>query len=236
MAPSDPNDPTNPFDHLPHLDHRGFARMVDVGTKPSTHRVAVAEAFIRMKPDTLRLLRDGSLYKGDAMSVARIAGIAGSKRTADLIPLAHPVALTHAAVDVALEPRNDGVRIETRVETRAQTGVELEALVAATTAALAIYDMAKSHDRGMVIEGVQLKLKSGGRSGTYSREEPSGETELDDRSKRAAGTERKAAVKRKAAKTAAAKKTAAKRTVAKKARAKKSAPKKAPAKKAKSRK
>jgi cyclic pyranopterin phosphate synthase len=154
---------------LPHLDGRGHARMVDVGAKPATHRVAVAEAFVRMKPETLELLQQGSLYKGDALAVARIAGIAATKRTADLIPLAHPIALTHAAVEVTVEPAENGVRIETRVETFAQTGVELEALVAATAASLAIYDMAKSRDRGMVIERVQLAMKSGGRSGMFHR-------------------------------------------------------------------
>jgi cyclic pyranopterin phosphate synthase len=162
---------------LVHLDEFGSARMVDVGSKPATHRVAMAEAFVRMRPEALELLRTGQLVKGDALAVARIAGIAGSKRAADLIPLAHPIALTHAAVDVSLEA--DGVRIETRVETVGSTGVELEALVAASTAALAVYDMAKSHDRGMVIERVQLLMKAGGRSGTYRRQEPRGETETE---------------------------------------------------------
>jgi cyclic pyranopterin phosphate synthase len=151
--------------------------MVDVGTKPATHRIAMAEAFVRVRPEVLSLLRVGNLYKGDALAVARIAGIAASKRAADLIPLAHPIALTHAAVDVSLEP--DGVRIETRVETVGSTGVELEALVAASTAALAVYDMAKAHDRGMVIERVQLLMKAGGRSGTYRRKERRGETETE---------------------------------------------------------
>ena len=162
---------------LPHLDERGTARMVDVGAKPSTHRVAVAEVFVRMKPETLELLRAGSLYKGDALAVARIAGIAGTKRTSDLLPLAHPISITHVAVDVLLEPENGGVRIETRVETVGVTGCELEALVAASTAALNLYDMAKSHDRGMVIEGLQLVMKSGGRSGVYRRKERRGDTE-----------------------------------------------------------
>jgi cyclic pyranopterin phosphate synthase len=162
---------------LVHLDEAGSARMVDVGAKPATHRVAMAEAFVRMRPEALDLLRGGQLVKGDALAVARIAGIAGSKRAADLIPLAHPIALTHAAVDVSLE--SEGVRIETRVETVGSTGVELEALVAASTAALAVYDMAKSHDRGMVIERVQLLMKAGGRSGTYRRQEQRGETETE---------------------------------------------------------
>ena len=166
---------------LPHLDERGMARMVDIGAKPRTHRIAVAEAFVRMKAETLELLQDGKLEKGDALAVARVAGIAGSKRTADLIPLAHPITLTHAAVDVSLEPERHGVRIESRVETVGSTGVEMEALVAAATAALALYDMAKHHDRGMVIERLELKMKSGGRSGTYLRKERKGETEILER-------------------------------------------------------
>src|SRR5262245_30660977 len=129
---------------LPHLDEDGAARMVDVGAKPSTHRVAMAEAFVRMSPNALKRLSEGNLYKGDALAVARIAGISGSKKTSELIPLAHPISLTHAAVAVTLEPELHRVRVETRVETVGTTGVELEALVAASTAALAIYDMAKA--------------------------------------------------------------------------------------------
>lgn len=162
---------------LPHLDARGFARMVDVGAKPSTHRVAVAEAFIRMTPETMDKLADGELAKGDALSVARIAGIQAAKRAWELIPLAHPIALTHAAVDVMIERDKGGVRVETRVETVGMTGVEIEAMVAASTAALAVYDMAKAHDRGMVIERVQLVMKAGGKSGTYRRRERRGDTD-----------------------------------------------------------
>jgi cyclic pyranopterin phosphate synthase len=150
--------------------------MVDVGAKPTTHRVAVAEAYVRMKPETLELLASGGLEKGDALSVARIAGIQAAKRTPDLIPLAHPIGLTHAAVDVQIEREKSCVRIETRVETFGTTGVEIEALFAASTAALAIYDMAKAHDRAMVIERLQLVLKAGGRSGTYRRKERKGDT------------------------------------------------------------
>lgn len=162
---------------LPHLDERGHARMVDVGAKASTHRVAVAEAFIRMLPETLRRLEAGALAKGDALAVARIAGIQAAKKAWELIPLAHPIGLTHAAVDVSLEPERGGVRVETRVETVGTTGVEMEAMVAAATAALAIYDMAKAHDRGMVVERVQLVMKSGGKSGTYRRAESPGDTD-----------------------------------------------------------
>lgn len=165
------------FGALPHLDSRGAARMVDVGAKSATHRVAVAEAMVRMKPETLELLKEGALYKGDALAVARVAGIAATKRTSDLIPLAHPIGVTHAAVDVVLEPEHGRVRIETRVETIGVTGVEMEALVAASTAALALYDMAKAYDRGMVVDGLKLIMKSGGRSGTYRRKEARGDTE-----------------------------------------------------------
>ena len=198
---------------LPHLDDRGFARMVDVGMKPATHRVAVAEAFVRMKPETLERLRDGSLHKGDALSVARIAGVAASKKTSDLIPLAHPISLTHVAVEVTLESDRGLVRIETRAETMGATGVEMEALVSASTAALAIYDMAKAYERGMVIERVQLIMKSGGRSGTFRRQERRGDTEPDEaaqaRRKKARLSSKKMTAKKAAKKAAdaAAKKT-----------------------------
>jgi cyclic pyranopterin phosphate synthase len=152
---------------LPHLDEKGAARMVDVGEKPATKRTAIAEAFVSMKAGTLRLLQSAALQKGDALAVARIAGISAAKKTADLIPLAHPLALTHVRVDV--EPAKAGVRIEAEVHTTGPTGVEMEALTAASVAALSIYDMAKKHDRAMVIERVQLLLKEGGRSGRYER-------------------------------------------------------------------
>jgi cyclic pyranopterin monophosphate synthase len=154
---------------LPHLDARGKARMVDVGDKPSTKRTAIAEAFVKMKPETLELLETSALEKGDAFAVARIAGIAAAKKTPDLIPLAHPIALTHVSVEVEPVHKDSGVRVEARVETTGPTGVEMEAMTAAAAAALSIYDMAKKHDRGMVIERLQLLLKSGGRSGTYRR-------------------------------------------------------------------
>ena len=117
--------------------------MVDVGEKPATKRVAVAEAFVRMKPSTLALLESNALEKGDALAVARIAGIAAAKKTPDLIPLAHPILLTHVSVEIEPVKKDSGVRIEARVETTGPTGVEMEALVAATAAALSIYDMAK---------------------------------------------------------------------------------------------
>ena len=166
-------EPAEVFQELPHLDGSGRARMVDVGGKLPTHRIAVAEVYVRMKPETLELLRQGALYKGDAISVARVAGIAARKKTADLIPLAHPVPLTHVAVDIDFDDAQNSVRIEARTETTAVTGVELEALVTASTAAMTIYDMAKKYDRAMVVDGLQLLLKSGGQSGNYLRDDQS---------------------------------------------------------------
>lgn len=143
--------------------------MVDVGEKAVTHRAAVAEATVRMAPETVRLLTAAAAEKGDALAVARIAGIAGAKRVADLIPLAHPITLTHVKIDLQPEPDEGLVRVEARVETHGKTGVEMEALTAATTAALALYDMIKRRDRGASIERVQLLEKSGGRSGPWKR-------------------------------------------------------------------
>lgn len=139
--------------------------MVDVGEKPSTKRIARAAAFVRLSPATLEHLRVGT-QKGDALAVARVAGIAATKRTADLIPLCHPLALTHAAVN--LEIVDEGVRIETRAETTGPTGVEMEALTAASVAALTLYDMIKKTERGATIESIRLLEKTGGASGDYS--------------------------------------------------------------------
>lgn len=158
--------------------------MVDVGAKPSTHRVAVAEAWVKVSEASLERLAQGTAEKGDTLAVVRLAGIQAAKRTADLIPLAHPLLLTHVAVDIQVEAAQHRVRIEARAETVNLTGVELEAMVAASTAALTLYDMLKSHDRGMVIERVQLVMKSGGRSGTYRRAERKGETEVSEISSR----------------------------------------------------
>jgi cyclic pyranopterin phosphate synthase len=154
-------------DGLPHLDAKGEARMVNVGEKAPTHRVAVAEAFVRLSQATLTLLREGVVKKGDALAVARLAGIAASKKTADLVLLCHPLALSHVAVHADLQP--DGVRIEARAEAVGPTGVEMEALTAASVAALNLYDMIKKHERGAVIERVRLLEKSGGQSGDYRR-------------------------------------------------------------------
>ena len=145
--------------------------MVDVGDKPLTQRVAVCEGYIEMQPATLALIMAGSHKKGDVLGVARIAGIMASKKTADLIPLCHPLPISH--VEVRLEPQADHQRVHclTTVKTTGQTGVEMEALTATQIALLAIYDMCKAVDRGMVIQSVRLLEKSGGKSGHWRREE-----------------------------------------------------------------
>ncbi|HEY3316821.1 MAG TPA: cyclic pyranopterin monophosphate synthase MoaC [Coriobacteriia bacterium] len=154
---------------LSHVDERGQARMVDVAGKGVTHRRAVAGAFVTMRPETLEMIAEGRAPKGDVFATARIAGIMAAKRTSDLIPLCHPLPLTHASVD--LEPETGGVRITAVAETDAVTGVEMEALTAASLAALTLYDMVKAVDRGMTISDVRLLSKEGGRSGTWTREE-----------------------------------------------------------------
>lgn len=153
---------------LTHLDARGAARMVDVGAKDRTVREAVAEAFVRASAGTLALVRDGSAPKGDVLAVARIAGIAAAKRAPDLIPLCHPVALTGVTVDLALE--RGGIRVTATARAADRTGVEMEALTAAASAALTVYDMLKAAERGMEITGLRLLSKSGGRSGTWRRD------------------------------------------------------------------
>ena len=139
---------------LSHVDARGEVRMVDVGAKPVSAREAVAEGRIRISAEALQLIRAGAIKKGDPLQIARIAGIMAAKRTADLIPLCHPLALTH--VDVSLAPEADGYRIAARVRTEARTGVEMEALTAVSVAALTIYDMVKAVDKEMVIESIRL--------------------------------------------------------------------------------
>jgi cyclic pyranopterin phosphate synthase len=142
--------------------------MVDVGPKPETHRTARASAVVRMQPATLALIRDRKLSKGDVFEVARLAGIMAAKKTADLIPLCHPLPLT--SVKVAFEVREpDAVRIEATAAVFARTGVEMEALTAVTVAALTVYDMCKAADRGMTVESVRLEAKDGGASGTFTR-------------------------------------------------------------------
>ena len=156
-------------DELTHTDERGQARMVDVAAKAETHRRAVATALIRMKPSTLAMIVEGRAPKGDVFAVARIAGIMAAKRTSELIPLCHPLSLTRATVE--LEPVAEGVRITAAVETDGKTGVEMEALTAASVAALTLYDMCKAVDRGMTVEGLGLLSKEGGKSGVWTREE-----------------------------------------------------------------
>ena len=152
---------------LSHLDEKGAARMVDVGEKTVTSREAVARGRIRIAPAAMRLARAGALAKGGVVEVARLAGILAAKRTAEAIPLCHPLPLTH--VDVELRPRRDGFVIESRVRTDARTGVEMEALHAVAVAALTVYDMVKAADKGMEIGEIVLVRKTGGRSGRYLR-------------------------------------------------------------------
>ncbi len=154
---------------LTHFDSRGQAHMVDVGEKATTHRVAVTSGVIRMQPETLRLILEGGHKKGDVLGVARIAGIMAAKKTADLVPLCHPLALTRVSIEFEPDEAQSLVRCVSRVETRGQTGVEMEALCATQVALLTIYDMCKAVDRGMVIDQVRLEEKSGGKSGTWKR-------------------------------------------------------------------
>lgn len=150
---------------LTHFGADGEARMVDVSAKPSTARVAIAEGTLTMAPATLALVREGRVGKGDALGVARIAGIMGAKRTSDLIPLCHPLPLSQVAVDLVAEDALPGVRITATVRTTGPTGVEMEALTAVSVAALTLYDMLKAADRTMVIGEVRVRLKHGGASG-----------------------------------------------------------------------
>ena len=158
---------------LTHLDETGQARMVDVGDKADSERVAVARGRIAMQPGTLALVQSGTVKKGDVLTVAQVAGIQAAKRTHELIPMCHPLLLTHIAVE--LTPGGEGeqawIDVEATVRTRGKTGVEMEALTAASVACLTIYDMCKAVDRGMTIKAVRLVHKSGGKSGTWTSEE-----------------------------------------------------------------
>jgi cyclic pyranopterin phosphate synthase len=156
-----------PDQPLTHFDAQGQAHMVDVAAKASTHRVAVAEGRIRMEPATLALIQSGNAKKGDVLGIARIAGIQGAKKTSDLIPLCHPLALTRVAVEFEVEPASHSVRCRASAECTGQTGVEMEALSAVSVALLTIYDMCKAVDRGMTIDGVRLVEKRGGKSGLW---------------------------------------------------------------------
>ena len=152
---------------LTHFDTKGDAHMVDVSDKEFTSRVAVAEGHITMATQTYEIISQGKAKKGDVLSVARLAGIMGAKQTATLIPLCHPLPITKVAVELTLDPDLPGVRIEATVKTTGQTGVEMEALTAASTAALTVYDMAKAVDKAMQIGGIRVVLKDGGKSGRY---------------------------------------------------------------------
>lgn len=158
---------------LTHLDEEGRARMVDVGAKPDTERVAIARARITMQPATLALIQERSVHKGDVLTVAQIAGIQAAKRTHELIPMCHPLLLTQVAVDLQPGQAADSawIDIEAAVRTRGKTGVEMEALTAVSVAALTVYDMCKAVDRGMSIAQVRLAHKSGGKSGTWHLDE-----------------------------------------------------------------
>lgn len=158
-------------DSLTHLDDSGQARMVDVSDKPESERTAVAAATVLMQPNTLALVQAGQLKKGDVWSVARIAGIMGAKQTASLIPLCHPLPLTSIQVNFTVDEAKSAIHITAEVRTKGRTGVEMEALTAVTTAALAVYDMAKAVDKGMQITDVRLMEKRGGVHGDYTRSE-----------------------------------------------------------------
>ena len=153
---------------LTHLNAEGEAHIVDVGEKQATRRVAVAEGYIRMNAATLEAIETQGIKKGDVLAVARIAGLMAAKRTAELVPLCHPIALTHAEVNITPWREGPGLRCEARAETVERTGVEMEALTAIQVALLTVYDMCKGMDRGMEITGVRLLRKSGGRSGEWN--------------------------------------------------------------------
>ena len=152
---------------LTHTDAQGKASMVDVGDKNSTQREALAEGFIYMKPETLILVQDNGLKKGDVLAVARIAGIQAAKQCGNLIPLCHPLMLNYIGVEFEVQPEQNRIRIETCCRLSGKTGVEMEALTAASVAALTIYDMCKAADKDMLIDGVRVLEKSGGKSGHY---------------------------------------------------------------------
>jgi cyclic pyranopterin monophosphate synthase len=154
---------------LTHVDEHGRAKMVDTTEKPVSDRRAVASARVLLSTETIKAIRDHQTPKGDPLETARLAGIVAAKRTAELIPLCHPLPLTH--IDVRAEIRDDGVHLESEVITRAQTGVEMEALMAVSVAALTVYDMCKALDKAMTITDIRLELKTGGKSGDYRRRE-----------------------------------------------------------------
>ena len=152
---------------LTHFDASGQAHMVNIGDKPNTHRIAIATGKITMLPETFKIVDAGTHKKGDVLGIARIAGIQGSKRTSDLIPLCHPLALTHVSLEFQPNPNESSITCQVRAETTGPTGVEMEALTAVQVALLTIYDMCKAVDRGMVMGDVKLLEKSGGKSGEW---------------------------------------------------------------------
>lgn len=154
---------------LTHFDDQGQAHMVDVGSKSDTHRVAIASGRIRMEAATLALVESGQASKGDVLGIARVAAIMGAKKTADLIPLCHPLPLTRVAVEFEIIHSDNAIACRATVETTGKTGVEMEALTAVNVGLLTIYDMVKAADKGMVISDVQLERKEGGKSGLWTR-------------------------------------------------------------------
>ncbi|MCB1366769.1 MAG: cyclic pyranopterin monophosphate synthase MoaC [Rhodobacteraceae bacterium] len=152
---------------LTHFDAKGDAHMVDVSGKPVTAREASAAGRVKMAPETLEIVMQGSAKKGDVLGVARLAGIMGAKRTADLIPLCHPLPITKVALDLVADPETSSVVITATIKTTGQTGIEMEALTAVSVAALTVYDMLKAVDRGMQISDIRVTLKDGGKSGRY---------------------------------------------------------------------
>ena len=154
------------MDELTHIDKAGRPRMVDIGQKPDTHRVAKARGLVRMQPATFKLIKEGGTAKGDVLTVAQLAGIMAAKKTSDLIPLCHPIPISNITVEFRLDEPGSAVEITATAESTGKTGVEMEALTATAVAALTIYDMCKAVDRGMKIENIRLVKKSGGKSGT----------------------------------------------------------------------
>ena len=169
--PSGSQPPPDRSRALTHLDEQGRVRMVDVGDKPTTDREAVAQGYVSVQPETLRLIQQGLMKKGDVLTVAQLAGIMGAKRTAELIPLCHPLPLNQVTVELALDGERGRINITATARTSAKTGVEMEALTAVSVAALTLYDMCKAVDRGMRIEGIRLVRKRGGQSGDVDAEE-----------------------------------------------------------------
>ncbi|MBN7786098.1 cyclic pyranopterin monophosphate synthase MoaC [Ponticoccus gilvus] len=152
---------------LSHFDDQGNAHMVDVSDKAVTARIATAEGWVRMAPETFAMITEGRAKKGDVIGIARLAGIMGAKKTSELIPLCHPLPVTKVSVDLTADPALPGLRLAATVKTTGQTGVEMEALTAVSTAALTVYDMVKAVDKAMEIGGIRVTLKDGGKSGRY---------------------------------------------------------------------